>query len=58
MKRVNHFWREESGAILATEYILFVAAIGIILAVGIWALQDGLAALFGAYSQYFQPPQQ
>ncbi|MBW1953917.1 MAG: hypothetical protein JRI59_03130 [Deltaproteobacteria bacterium] len=57
MTRIKPFWREDSGSILATEYMIFLAAIVILLAAGIWALQGGLSDLFAAYSQYFQPPQ-
>ena len=53
MKKLKHFWRDERGGVLATEYILFVAAIGIILVVGVAVLFGGLSALVGAYAGYF-----
>lgn len=48
----NFFRGDQSGAVV-TEYVVFVAAIGIILVVGVAALFNGMKALFGNYAQYF-----
>jgi Flp pilus assembly pilin Flp len=46
------FLKEEKG-VVATEYVIFVAAIGIIMAVGVYALTDAMKNLFTAWSYYF-----
>lgn len=56
MQRLRQFWPEESGAVITTEYMVFVVAIVILLAMGVWALMGGLEALFSAYTNYFRPP--
>jgi Flp pilus assembly pilin Flp len=56
MNGLKQFLREELGAVITAEYVIFLAAIGIILVVGIAALFGGLQNLFNAYSTYFQPP--
>jgi Flp pilus assembly pilin Flp len=48
----NFFKRDQSGAVV-TEYVVFVAVIGVILAVGVTVLFNGMSTLFGAYAQYF-----
>jgi Flp pilus assembly pilin Flp len=47
------FFKEDQGGPIAAEYVIFVAAIGIILAVGVAALFNGMSDLFGAWSGYF-----
>ncbi len=54
MKKITakDFLREDQGAITA-EYVVFVAAIGIIMAVGVTVLFNAMKALFGAWAGYF-----
>jgi Flp pilus assembly pilin Flp len=47
------FLKEDQGGPITTEYVIFVAAIGIIMGVGVVALFNGMSALFGAWSGYF-----
>lgn len=51
--RVKKFLKEDQGGPIATEYVIFVAAIGIIMAVGVAALFNGMKDLFGAWAGYF-----
>jgi len=46
------FLKEEKG-VIATEYVVFVAAIGIVLAVGVALLFDAMKNMFGAWAFYF-----
>lgn len=55
MKSLKQFWRDEKG-VVTVEYVVFVAAIGILLVLGVWVLINGMGDLFGAYSNYFRPP--
>jgi Flp pilus assembly pilin Flp len=52
--KIKRFLQEDQGAI-ATEYVIFVAAIGIVLAVGVFALTGAMRDLFTAWKQYFEP---
>ena len=52
----RNFLREEHGGPVATEYVVFVAAIGIIMAVGVFALYNGMEAVFNAWAGYFAAP--
>jgi len=47
------FPAEEQGTV-TVEYVIFVAAIGIIMAVGVYALFNGMSALFNNWASYFQ----
>ncbi len=49
---IRNFYQEEQGAVV-TEYVVFVAVIGVILAVGVTALFNGMSSLFNAWAQYF-----
>ena len=49
---LKKFCAEDHGAVV-TEYVVFVAAIGIIMAAGVYVLFDGMSSLFGAWAQYF-----
>jgi Flp pilus assembly pilin Flp len=49
---IKKFLQEDRGAIV-TEYVIFVCVIGIILAVGVTALFNGMRNLFGAWAGYF-----
>jgi Flp pilus assembly pilin Flp len=49
---LKKFLAEDQGAVV-TEYVVFVAAIGIILAAGVYVLFDGMSNLFGAWAGYF-----
>jgi Flp pilus assembly pilin Flp len=46
------FLKEEKG-VVATEYVVFVAAIGIVMAVGVAVLYGALRDLFVAWAGYF-----
>jgi Flp pilus assembly pilin Flp len=47
------FLKEDQGGPITTEYVIFVAAIGIIMGVGVLALFNGMKDLFGAWTGYF-----
>ena len=49
---IKKFLKEDQG-VIATEYCIFVAAIGIIMAVGVYALFNGMQSVFGTWSGYF-----
>lgn len=49
---VKKFLMDDRG-IVAVEYVVFVAAIGIILGVGVLALFNGMKDMFGAWAGYF-----
>lgn len=49
---LKKFWAEDQGAVV-TEYVVFVAAIGAILAGGVYVLFNGMSTLFGSWAQYF-----
>ena len=53
VSRIKAFLRDEGGVVSA-EYVIFLAALGIICIVGILALFGGLGSLFSAYATYFQ----
>ena len=44
---------EDKGGPITTEYVIFVAAIGIIMAVGVTALFNSMSNLFTAWASYF-----
>jgi Flp pilus assembly pilin Flp len=50
---LEKFLKEEKGAATTTEYVVFVAAIGIILAAGVGVLFNSMSTLFGAWATYF-----
>ena len=39
--------------VIASEYVVFVAAIGIILVVAVWILFFSISAYYGAWGNYF-----
>jgi Flp pilus assembly pilin Flp len=49
---LKRFLEDEQG-VVATEYVIFVAAIGILMAVGVSALFGAMSNLFGAWARYF-----
>jgi len=53
---LRNFLQEEQGGPVTTEYVVFVAAIGIIMAVGVFALYNGMSAVFNAWAGYFAAP--
>ncbi len=52
MSLIKNLIRDEQGVVPA-EYVVFVAALGILLAGGVFVLFNGLSALFGAWAAYF-----
>ncbi len=50
--KLKKFMKEESGSITA-EYVIFVAAIGIILAAGTTVLFNSMSDLFAKWAGYF-----
>jgi Flp pilus assembly pilin Flp len=46
------FLKEEKG-VIAAEYVVFMAAIGILLAVGVFALTGAIRDLLTAWAGYF-----
>jgi Flp pilus assembly pilin Flp len=49
---LEKFLKEEKG-VVAAEYVIFVAAIGTLLAVGVFALTGAMSDLFTAWAGYF-----
>jgi Flp pilus assembly pilin Flp len=49
---IKKFLKDDQG-VVSVEYVIFVAAIGIILAVGVTALFNGMKTLFTAWAGYF-----
>jgi Flp pilus assembly pilin Flp len=49
---LKKFWKEDQGSVV-TEYVIFVAAIGVLLAAGVYVLFNGMSTLFGAWANYF-----
>ena len=49
---VGRFLQEDQG-VIASEYIVFVAAIGILMAVGVGILFNSLGNFFGSWATYF-----
>jgi Flp pilus assembly pilin Flp len=47
------FLKEDKGGPITTEYVVFVAAIGILMAVGVGVMFNGMSNLFGAWAAYF-----
>jgi len=39
--------------VIASEYVVFVAAIGIILVLGVWLLFTSISGYYGAWGNYF-----
>jgi len=50
--RVKEFFQEEKG-VVAMEYVIFAAAIGILLAVGVGVLLDAMGNFFASWAGYF-----
>ncbi len=50
--RANKFLQQDDG-VVAAEYVVFVAAIGILLAVGVAFLINALGNFFGSWATYF-----
>ena len=50
---IKKFIQQNKGGPVTTEYVIFVAAIGIILIVGVTALFNGMKNLFNAWAVYF-----
>ncbi len=46
------FMSQEGGSV-AAEYVIFVAAVGILLIVGVGVLFGSLSGLFGSWANYF-----
>ncbi len=47
------FLKEDKGGPITTEYVVFVAAIGLIMAVGVGILFNAMKDLFTAWATYF-----
>ncbi len=52
MKSIR-FLKEDRGGPVTTEYVVFVAAIGILMAVGVGIMFNAMKALFTAWATYF-----
>jgi Flp pilus assembly pilin Flp len=50
---LKKFLADDQAAVV-TEYVVFVAAIGIIMAAGVYVLFNGMSTLFGAWAGYFR----
>jgi Flp pilus assembly pilin Flp len=44
---------QDDQASVPTEYVVFVAAIGILLTVGVWTLFQAMSGLFSAWAGFF-----
>ena len=51
MKIIN-FLKEDQGAVVV-EYVILVAAAGLVLAAGVWVMFNGMSDLFKAFASYF-----
>lgn len=49
----KRFLKEENGGPVTMEYVIFVAAICILMAAGVEVLFKGMSNLFGAWANYF-----
>ena len=49
---VKEFFREDKG-VIAAEYIIFVAAVGILMAVGVGIMFTAMGNFFGSWAAYF-----
>ena len=49
---IKKFLQDDDGMV-ATEYVIFVAAIGILMAVGVGLLFNAMSDFFGAWAGYF-----
>jgi Flp pilus assembly pilin Flp len=52
MRRLRLFLNDEQG-VVPTEYVIMVAAIGVLLAAGIVVLLQAMSGLFAAWARYF-----
>jgi Flp pilus assembly pilin Flp len=50
--RIKKFLQEDGGMV-ATEYVMFVAAIGILMAVGVGILFSAMSDFFSSWASYF-----
>ncbi len=50
---LNKLMKEDQGGSITAEYVIFVAAIGIILAAGTTILFNGMSNLFSSWAGYF-----
>ncbi len=50
--KINKFLQEDQG-VVTVEYVLLVAAAGLVLAAGVWVMFNGMSSLFTAYAGYF-----
>jgi Flp pilus assembly pilin Flp len=51
----KRFFQEDRGGPVTAEYVVFVAAIGILMAVGVGVLFNAMSRLFSAWAGYFMP---
>ncbi len=51
-KPLKRFLQGNEG-VVASEYVVFVAAIGIILVVGVWLLFTSISGVYAAWGNYF-----
>ena len=50
---IKKFLRQDQGAPIMTEYLIIIAAIGVILVAGVVLLFNALSSLFTAWAAYF-----
>jgi Flp pilus assembly pilin Flp len=51
MLRIDFFRREDG--VISTEYVVFVACIGVLLVVGVSALYNAMSAYFNSWATFF-----
>ncbi len=44
---------QRNEGVIASEYVVFVAAIGVILVVAVWLLFTSISGYYGAWGNYF-----
>jgi len=50
--KIKRFLQEEQG-VVALEYVILVAAAGVVLAIGVGVMFSGMSDLFFAWAKYF-----
>jgi Flp pilus assembly pilin Flp len=50
--KIKRFLQEDQG-VVTVEYVILVAAAGLVLAVGVGVMFNGMSSLFSAWSGYF-----
>lgn len=52
LMKIKKFLREDDG-VIAVEYVILVAAAGLVLAIGVYVMVRGMSDLFAAWAGYF-----